>query len=520
VRGEGPITAPTLALVPLDDRPCNRLFPAQLAPIAGWQVALPPRTSLGWFTKPGDCDAIAEWLREFEGDRFVVSLDMLCFGGLVASRRPAAELDEAARRLHTLRAVRRDRPGCVLYAFSLITRLGTNVTSAADLEAHDLLRAYSQLVDRVERLGEEAAREELDAVAARLDPSVLASYLAVRRRNHAINRAAVQLVADGVVDYLILAQEDAAPLGMHIPEQLALRDQAAEFRVADRVSIHPGADEAGLILIARHCVKATGRPIRLAAEYAADEGAEVVPLFQNHSLRQTVETQMLAGGARPTATDDAEAILLVHTPSGHQTDIADAPPLGQAPLLAAQGNRLSERIRAAKAAGRAVGLADAAYCNGADPELIAALRRTGAARDLDAFAAWNTAANTVGTVVAHLCLQAAGDRAPSRIEPAASRTFLASRLVDDYGYQSVARQRAIAHARQTGADPHALGPAWQDLEAYVNAELVPLSHSIYSDLLAAPDDGFGVEVGASLPWHRLFEVELELAWPPGPKNRR
>ncbi|MDH4179318.1 MAG: DUF4127 family protein [Armatimonadota bacterium] len=497
-------------MVPLDDRPCNRLFPVQLAPAAGWEVRLPPRESLGWFTEPGDCDAIADWLRKSASGRLVVSLDMLCYGGLVASRSPAAQLDLAMRRLDALRSLRRDRPDLAIYAFSLITRLGTTVASAADLEIHQLLRAYSQLVDRVERLGEQEPRAELDAVSARLDPSILASYLGVRRRNHAINRSAIQLLADGVVDYLVLAQEDAAPVGLHVPEQLSLRDQAAEFRVNDRASIHPGADEVGLVLTARHCLSAGERPLGIAVDYATDAGADITPQFENQPLRQTIESQILAAGARPVVPREADAILFVHTPRERQRDITEAPPLGETPSLSLQAESMSERIRAAKAAGRPLGLADAAYCNGADPELIAALARTGAARHLHAFAAWNTAANTVGTVVSQLCLEAAADRAGASRARAAGARFLACRLVDDYGYQSQVRRRAIARAEATGTDPYALGGAWAELEQYVSAELEPLAHSIYSELLAGPEDGPLGEVSISLPWRRLFEVEVEL----------
>jgi len=96
------IPSTTLSLVPLDDRPCNRLFPAQLAPTAGWEVSLPPRESLGWFTRPGDCEAISDWLRKAPSGRLVVSTDMLCYGGLIASRSPAVGLEQAMGRLETL----------------------------------------------------------------------------------------------------------------------------------------------------------------------------------------------------------------------------------------------------------------------------------------------------------------------------------------------------------------------------------------------------------------------------------
>ena len=95
--------------------------------------------------------------------------------------------------------------------------------------------------------------------------------------------------------------------------------------------------------------------------------------------------------------------------------------------------------------------------------------------------------------------------------PAASARFLACRFIDDYAYQSQVRPRAIARAESMGADPHALGTAWPELEQYVSAELEPLAHTIYSDLLAERPDASLGDISASLPWRRLFEVEVDVS---------
>lgn len=501
---------PTVGLVPLDDRPCNRLFPQQLAVISGWRLDLPPRDLLGWFTRPGKCDAIADWLLSCQAERLIVSLDMLCFGGLVASRRAAAGLEEAMRRLEALREVRRRRAGVRLFASSNLMRLGTTVTCPEDLARHSQLLRYSQLVDRVERLGEKAARPELEQVMAELGCDALSQYLAVRRRNHAVNRAAIQLVAEGVVDYLILPQEDAVPVGIHLAEQRALQDQAAEHRVADRVAIHPGADEVGLVLLARHHLEAAGEPLAVAVEYGSAQGAQVIPGFEHQPLRETVESQLRAAGARPASREQAEAVLAVHTPIEAQRDISEVPPEGDAGL-AVQARDLVGRTRAAHREGYLVGLADVAYSNGADPELVAALASGAGCEHLAGFAGWNTAANTLGTVIAQLALVAV-TAAEGRAEASdACRRFLACRLLDDYGYQSQVRPRAAARAAELGANPFALEAAWPTVERYVVEQLKPLAHDLYLRLLGAAEADWADEVTVSLPWGRLFEVEVELA---------
>jgi hypothetical protein len=520
---------------------------------------MPPRELLGRFVSPGDCEAIADWLRlgagfpsaefplsELEGlragvnpanagftlrprsgqgqaaPRLGLSLDMLCYGGLVASRAPGPEAATALARLNALRELRQRCPDAVVFAFGTIMRLGRTVVCSADLREHALLRAYSQLLDRVERLGEAEARGELEQTQRELGRDRLAEYLAVRRRNHAVNRAAVELVAEGVLDHLILAQEDSAPVGIHLPEQLALSALIEEHRVGDRVAITCGSDEMTMLLLARHVTAAAGLTPGIAVDLAAESGGDVVAAFESRPLREVILDHIHLSGGRPATPADCDALLFVHTPIGAQPDLAEAPPPAQAPALARQAESVADRVEAAGSAGRLVGLADVAYCNGADPELIGALERGSALARLTAFAGWNTAANTLGTVISQLCLMAAAPR--GRVNQSAVRGFLATRLVEDYGYQSVARREAIQRATTIGADPFCLGENRAELEGFVTAQLAPLAHRYLSLLIP----GWKAEEGSlrfSLPWGRLFEVEAELGLgsaeiAAGPKNLR
>lgn len=508
-----------IALLPLDDRPCNSLFPVQLAAIGGCELLMPPRELLGWFTRPGDCEGIAGWLPSCQTDRFVVSLDMLCYGGLVAGRTSATPREVATSRLSVLHSLRQSRPDAVIFGFSNLMRLGTTVTSSETLQTHLSLCQYSQLADRVNRLQQESARPELDALLRHLDPQALAGYLWVRERNHALNLAAVDLVAAGILDYLILPQEDAAPVGLHLSEQIALQARIAELGVPDRVAMHPGADEVGLVLLARQLAHAASYAPRITPEFASGPGAEVIPLYEHQPLRRSLESQLRAAGAQPAPPSQADAIIFLHTPMGPQREAADAPPPGHSPALALQADAIVASLPAARAGGYLVGLADVAYANGADPELVAALRREQAGDALHAFAGWNTAGNTIGTVVATLCLAVLARR-EAALDPAACAAFLALRLIDDYGYQSCVRPKALALAHQQGVNPYALGEAAQQHERFVRGEMLPLAHSLcYETLPGSYPDGWG-ELDTSLPWKRLFEVAVAFtASSAAPKNR-
>src|SRR5579871_3749721 len=83
--------AQKVAFVPLDDRPVTLQLPRMLGAIAGVSVIVPPATNLGHYLEPGKPDAILAWLASNEtadAGAFVTSLDMLVYGGLVASRVP------------------------------------------------------------------------------------------------------------------------------------------------------------------------------------------------------------------------------------------------------------------------------------------------------------------------------------------------------------------------------------------------------------------------------------------------
>ncbi len=314
-------------------------------------------------------------------------------------------------RLDSLRQLKSAKPDLTIFASSVIPRLGMTVAAAGDLQAHQDLIAYATLAgqdddpNRLVAFGEPDPQVELEAAAAHLDPALLQRYLATRARNHEVSRRAVELVAEGVLSYLVLVQEDAAPRGLHVAEQEDLRQLIAARGVADQVELHPGADEVGLVLLARHCSLASGSPPRLCADYASDAGGAVVPLYEDRPLRDTVLGTLRAAGAQAAPPVQAEAILFLHTPMGEQKEASEAPPPGQAFTVARQAESMVERLHFAAEAGCLTGLADVMYANGGDPELIGALERSGAGKTLRAYAGWNTASNTVGTVVAQLCLE-------------------------------------------------------------------------------------------------------------------
>ena len=159
-----------------------------------------------------------------------------------------------------------------------------------------------------------------------------------------------------------------------------------------------------------------------------------------------------------------------------------------------------------------VALADVAYPNGSDPlltEMLLAPECPVVAADLCAYGAWNTAGNTLGTVVAQAaCALHIGDD-PKRI--AAQRLFLAHRFLEDYGYQTIVRREARADSETHWGrrDPDPEDP---DEQAHVCRLIARRLADILAELQRhGIGTGLSIAPGSvRLPWRRTFEVDFEL----------
>lgn len=522
--GGGPFHIPhSTILIPLDDRPINVSYPALLARVAGAELCRPPRALLGRFLTPGDPEGLLAWLHEASGDAraAILSLDMLAHGGLVASRTPDAPVEVAERRLDALRALKARRPGLKLYAFSVIMRLTITGSDPEMAAAGEDVFRYSVLRDRAERLGDPEAAAELAVVTARIPPRVLDGYLAARARNHAVNRLALDLLRDGVLDFLALVQEDTAPTGLHVPEQQALLAHAADIDPA-RWRLYPGADEAAQTLLARRLLDEAGlrAPMRLALR--DPHAAETPALFEDVPLAEAARRHMEAAGLareRPREHTDpscawgrAHAMAFaVHTFDPPQRDVFDFPPAD--PTWEAALAAFPRRALTPWLAGLGlpdVAMADCAYCNGGDPWLAEALLAGGAYPALAAYGGWNTAGNTLGTVAAHGALAwLAGRQGITAAMGVAQADALFVRLLDDVLYQSIVRPWAVGRARVAGYSPYNLGAHAETVADEVDAAMQNLWREVCRrhESARALDRPFR----ATLPWGRLFEVRVRLS---------
>ncbi|MFG1872515.1 DUF4127 family protein [Micromonospora arborensis] len=509
---------PTVALVPLDDRPVNTYAPQMTAASADAQVQLPPRDLLGRFFTPGDGAAIARWLGATDHvDGYVISVSMLAYGGLIASRTAAPTLAAALENLAAIRHLRATRPGAVIEVHDTIQRLAITSTGTELDTYRDLLVTWAKLYDQVVNLGQEELRAQLDATRARIPDQVVEDYLAARARNHQVNRLMVEWVADGTISHLVLSEDDTAPVGLARAERVELEALVAQLGVGDRVEIFPGADEVDALLVAR--VIAAGTAPTYRVEYAGVSGEDWTAQLEGIPFAENIRRHVAAVGGR-VVSGDADIVLAVNTASS-------APGQRAADLDAFVG-----RIDRLLAAGTPVIVVDPLIVNKADHELVARMENRLDLAALLSYSGWNTGGNALGLALGHgtarwayLRSSGSGFGVPDLRGPGqAHAEYLLYRFVKDDPWKNIVQVEAYAHARAQGWDPLALTPEQKSyFDGWVRDRLVPLTARYFADHFAGHRIVLG-QRGAKtftatlarfesarveLPWDRLFEVVLE-----------
>jgi hypothetical protein len=482
-----------LVAVTVDGRPAVRSQVQDLVACAGWTLRVPEVAALGHLRTPAPRDELRAWLLQQapEADGFVLSLDMLVYGGLVPSRFIEDSLPSLLQRLDVVRELRAAAPGKPVYAFAATMRISNNDVAEEEkaywAEHGRRLWAWSYHGDRARQLGAaDSAALALQAEAA-VPTAVREDYLATRQRNLAVTRQALQLVRLGLIDRLVLPQDDTAEFGLNIAERRALQAEAAALGLADRVAVYPGADEVMHTLCARMVGTLEQRPplrVALAPSDPAHIG-RLRALYEDRPVLESVASQVQAVGAVLTPDRaQADVLLALHTQGTAQGDWAMRVALPQrVPVDPHWLGGLQDWQRS----GRPLALADLAYANGGDPWLLEQ-----PLPPLSAYAGWNTASNSLGSVLSTSVLAWRRESQPT------ARRALALRLLEDELYQARWRQvlrDTVDEARLTA----------QELLTRARAIVIPPLN------VWAAERRLGWRVAdLRLPWDRSFEVELLL----------
>ena len=484
-----------------------------LGAIAGQPVRTPSRESLGTYLRPGDPQAIADWLggeATRDVSALVASSDMVAYGGLVASRIPGVSASQAYVRLRALARLKNERDIPFVGVFGTIMRLAPTgvprLGAATDYYATgatvDAIQAYANLPDPP---ASAADREKAQRLRATIGAATLETYLATRARNRDVDEWALQMASEGGYDRIVIGQDDAGPVGLHLRDVAALKRAAAAFDLRARASIEPGADELGMVLLAGVFARNVGWTPTVHVDYSRADGGGTVDRLEYVPIDSTIGAIVRACGARRVPGTAADIELAVRVAGTSADDEA----------------AFERRLAADVAAGRSVAVADLTFLSGQPGEeqqaLTESLLANGIAGKIDAFASWNTDANTIGTALPEAIAVGAGRRA-GRFDARAHAQFMLDRYADDYAFHQFVRPELNATLRAGGIDTTLLLPYIARETASQNrAALWPHALRLLDEIYPQYRDA-GLTI--TLPWDRTFETQLDVRLQPAPHPRR
>jgi hypothetical protein len=544
-----------VAVLPMDDRPVNYDYPGYLARAAGLEVLLPPREWLGNPWRASRHADLVDWLAGTfpKADAAVVAIDTLAYGGLIPSRVSPEATEAVIARLGVLRDMNAAHPGKPILASSVVMRINRSNSSE---EEKPYWAEYGGRMFRLSSLEHKAELGDAspDEMAARyslrgeIPDEVYLDYKRGRARNHAVNRAMIEWASEGVFDYLILPQDDTADYGWNVAEARSLQVHIRALGMGGQSITYPGADEIGCLLLARFACRQAGFTPRVWPRYSGPTGASIITAYEDRPLSELLKAHLAPlGGSVAASEEESDLVLFFNAPIERQgngdsqwlirrglEEVRKEVPAKFHPWLEAffgtEGFNATRRemelrekhtgefvgeIMAALANGRPVALADVAFVNAADIGLGDLLLKQPQVTALAAYGGWNTAGNTLGTVLAQAVIRVLALRAGATKEQrAAHAEFLFLRFLDDDQYQG--RERT--------------GCMVEDLPA---VDLVPTMERLPGDKAALIESGVVANLSRSaaklrdlfvqsglvrdvkvshihLPWRRLFEVGFDV----------
>jgi len=492
-----------LVYLPLDERPCNYHFAERIARSSPIELVNPERAVLGDKKHPADVNALEGFLLDnaASADGFVISVDMLLYGGIVPSRLHRMDEAELTKRLSVIDKIKEINPAAKIYAFALIMRCPKY--SSGDEEPD----YYEYCGEQIFKTGQVKHKRALGLIDATEAERLLSEYadaigdnLPDFERRREVNRAMLIRVIRMLgrsIDFLVIPQDDSAEYGYTSMDREAIRAVIESEGLTD-VAMYPGADEVGMTLLARAACELKGVTPRIECIFAHEDSPKIVPLYEDRPLERTLPFQISSAGClQLTEGEDSDIRLYLNYPAFEPKEVYEKPSDG---YFARNLPAFCDKIAASVNGGKVTAIADGAYCNGGDRELLLMLQERIPLLSLSAYAGWNTSSNTLGTVICQAVFVFLFGDAPEQ------KRFLAERIYEDVGYCGHVRALVTnTMLAPLGYNYFDAGEEDGQVAAIVRAELDKFIENTFPTL----SEKYEIAV-CRMPWRRMFEVDLSL----------
>lgn len=495
-----PASAETVLYVPQDDRPVSLQYTVETAEAAGFTVLTPPQHIISGKSYQGQADQLWNWVEQnaSRADVMVLSTDSLIYGGLVDSRKHNLPMATLQNRLAHIKQLKAQYPNTPIYGFGTVMRSprasggGTEPAYYADYGPTIFqIAALQDKLDAGQLTSEEASK--LMSLQAQVPTEYLQDWFNRREENMKVNKGLIDAARENTFAYFALGHDDTSQLSQSAMEGRYLSDYAKGI-AETKYGSFPGADQLGLLLMARARVDRTGDTPTFETIYPLGGGAQTIPHYEDQTVGKTLAEHVQAMGGTMVTEGKPSVLLAVNTPLTKTTGESEA--FENFPMISQSTNAFVDRIEQALGQGVNVSVADIAYSNGSDNTLVGAFYKRDMLFKIGSYNGWNTASNTVGYAIAQGYLS-------KYMTPQAHKNMMIQQYLDNWAYQANIRkdiyrmQSSIRtdNVRYSGSDN-------QKYEEYLNERIQDFAEKY---LKIDPRT-----VKASLPWGRLFETDINV----------
>lgn len=498
--------------IPLDERPCNRLYPEYIASCNDEINILSPDLSiLGYKKTPCNLEAVWKFLEENAqfADVAILSIDMLLYGGLLPSRLHKSTAEELEVYIDRIKNLKNKNKNLKIYAFNLIMRTPKHSSSDEEPDYYEHYGAEifkrSYLIDKKDRVGISSDEEQiLLNLEIDIPKEYIVDYEIRRNTNIQMNKKVLELLKDNILDYLVIPQDDSCEFGYTAMDQRKINQYIDLNNLFGDVLIYPGADEVGATLLSRAFSDYKNKRVKIYPLYSSTLGQSIIPLYEDRPMFESLKSHIMsAGGQIVYNYDCADVILAINSPgkamqeSWDQFECRDVSYDSYRNILS-----FTHSIKKFVESGKDVIIADCAYANGGDYQLIKLLDKYEVLDKIKAYYGWNTHCNSLGTTLSQGIITHFGFN-KENVDKS-----LIYHLLEDVFYQSKVRM-------------------------YVNKEILPKYECNYFDISSSIDiveekicslitkefeqvikNSFKDKTISNLsvynPWKRMFEIGLDL----------
>ncbi|MCL2721148.1 MAG: DUF4127 family protein [Treponema sp.] len=489
-------------LLPLDERPCNYIFPQMIGSSnKEIQIIVPDKKILGDKKNPANIEKIENFLlSNITGcNNIVLSIDMLVYGGLIPSRLHFLKKEEAVSRLEILKKIKSINPNIKIYAFNCIMR--TPQYDSSD-EEPDYYADYGfalfrrkYLLDYQERHG--LGKKELTELKKiKIPQKIIDDYETRRTFNEFINIEIVNYLESRVIDFLVIPQDDSSPYGYTAISQKNVIREIKRKNLDMKVMIYPGADEVALSLLTRAWHDYKGIELKIYPFYSSVLGPSIVPLYEDRPMFESLKSHTRVCKTKLVSTpQEADFILAINSPGKVAQDTYDE----EFDISYTSCRNLLDFVLQIKdyiEAGKSVAVCDSAYCNGGDIQFIHYLDDLDILDKLISYAGWNTNCNTLGTTLAQASI---GGKE-------ADKHNLLYRIIEDGCYQAVVRHKVtVDDLEKIDVDDSDISSVLTDVEEIIKNKL----QKYYDSLNISKKNPVKIKNIYS-PWKRMFEIGMDI----------